>query len=474
MSGLVRVDYAGPGGTCEGMRMLGLEPVGVEWDAAACATRAAAGHLTIRADLATYRPHHEPGSVWGYWASPPCQTFSTAGKGAGRDQIDGLVSVIDREDWAAADTLDPRTRHVVDAARTAVELHPEWVCMEQVPPAQPVFEAIARRLRVHGYSVWVGVLNCADYGIPQTRKRVILMASRVRAAHPPEPTHSADPVDGLFGTTERWVSMADALGWPTSFEVKGRRGAGMTERHGDREAIPATEPYPTVTGGAHRRHWVVDRRQEHGPKGARVPVPAVPVSEPAPTVTGLAGGQWIIREGEPVPVLVNRRDSDAWIEAEGERRNRPISESAPTITGEAHRWEFVNGSQDHATRRPLTAPAPAILASADNGDSRFQPIGWPHHQPATTVAGDPRITARCHHEAGSQGSDAIAAIDVAAGADPGARPIKLTVEDALILQSFRSDYPVQGTKTKKFEQVGNAVPPVLSMKVVGAITGAAS
>ena len=444
MSGLVRVDYAGPGGTCEGMRMLGLEPVGIEWDAAACTTRAAAGHLTIRADLATYRPHHEPGSVWGYWASPPCQTFSTAGKGAGRDQIDGLVSVIDREDWAAADTLDPRTRHVVDAARTAVELRPEWVCMEQVPPAQPVFEAVARRLRTHGYSVWVGVLNCADYGIPQTRRRVILMASRARAAHPPGATHSADPVDGLFGTTEPWVSMADALGWPTSFEVKGRRGEGMTERHGDRPATPATEPYPTVTGGAHRRHWVVDRRtNSRGPGGTivpTVPVP-VPVSEPAPTVTGIAGGQWIIREDE------------------------------------ACRWEFINGSQDHATRRPLTAPAPAILASADNGDSRFQPVGWPHHQPATTVAGDPRITARCHHEAGSQGSDAIDAIDaidVAAGADPGARPIKLTVEDALILQSFRSDYPVQGTKTKKFEQVGNAVPPVLSMKVVGAITGAAS
>lgn len=355
---LIRVDYAGPGGTCEGMRMLGLEPVGIEWDAAACATRAAAGHLTIRADLATYRPHHEPGSVWGYWASPPCQTFSTAGKGAGRDQIDGLVSVIDREDWAAADTLDPRTRHVVDAARTAVELRPEWVCMEQVPPAQPVFEAIARRLRTHGYSVWVGVLNCADYGIPQTRRRVILMASRVRAAHPPEPTHSADPVDGLFGTTEPWVSMADALGWPTSFEVKGRRGEGMTERHGDRPATPATEPYPTVTGGAHRRHWVVDRRtNSRGPGGTIVPTVPVPVSEPSPTLTGMAGGQWIIRSGSTV-----------------------------------------NGGE---------------LA-------------------------------------------------------------ELTVEDALILQSFRSDYPVQGTKTKKFEQVGNAVPPVLSMKVVGAITGAAS
>ena len=27
----------------------------------------------VRADLATYRPHHRPGTVEGYWSSPPCQ-----------------------------------------------------------------------------------------------------------------------------------------------------------------------------------------------------------------------------------------------------------------------------------------------------------------------------------------------------------------------------------------------------------------
>lgn len=59
---MIRVDYAGPGGACEGLRTLGLTPVGIEWDAAACATRAAAGHLTIRADLATYRPPKATGA----------------------------------------------------------------------------------------------------------------------------------------------------------------------------------------------------------------------------------------------------------------------------------------------------------------------------------------------------------------------------------------------------------------------------
>lgn len=269
---MIRVDYAGPGGACEGLRMIGLTPVGIEWDAAACATRAAAGHLTIRADLATYRPHHAPGSVEGYWSSPPCQTFSAAGKGDGLDDIPRMVAAIHAERWEVADELDPRTRHVIDAARTAMELRPEWVAMEQVPAVLPMWRALCHILERHGYSTWCGVLNSADYGVPQTRRRAILMASRVRRVAQPVPTHAERP--GMFGDLP-WVSMADALGWdgeldrrqtgapvvhsskpaPTVTSAAGGkgvwvfaplRGAGITERFGDRPARPATKPAPTI------------------------------------------------------------------------------------------------------------------------------------------------------------------------------------------------------------------------------------
>lgn len=230
--------------------MLGLSDVGIEWDAAACATRAAAGHLTIRADVATYPTEPFAGKVWGLIASPPCQAFSMAGSGAGRSYLPDLCTAVREERWDARPDPDPKVWLVLEPGRWVQALHPEWVAMEQVPAVLPIWEEYARTLRRWGYYCWSGVLCAADYGVPQTRERAFLLASTVRV-QVAQPTHEENPRGAdLFGTERaRWVSMADALGWPDTWEVEYQRGQGMRERYGERPNRPATKPAPTIRAG---------------------------------------------------------------------------------------------------------------------------------------------------------------------------------------------------------------------------------
>lgn len=68
--------------------------------------------------------------------------------------------------------------------RLVKEVHPDIVTMENVPSIltfslKPVFPDFVNTLREEGYSVMYQIVFCPDYGIPQTRRRLVLLASRL-------------------------------------------------------------------------------------------------------------------------------------------------------------------------------------------------------------------------------------------------------------------------------------------------------
>ena len=346
--------FAGPGGADLGIRTVTSERVvGVEWDTAACQTREAAGLETVQADVAQLDPADYAGA-WGLWASPPCQDFSMAGRRAGIDGDRGML--------------------IHEVMRWARIIEPAWIACEQVPPALPVWELFAHELRTMGYRAWAGVLNAADYGVPQTRKRAILMASRERFDLP-EPTHAKDPQPaGLFGgELLPWVTMADALGWD-----------GHVWTNSDNNLDDKT--------------YVVD-----------------------------------------------------------------TSQPAPTATSRVNRWLLhTNGGQEEDGSRqtvdPAEHPAPTVFFGG-----RLNDVSWVYERPATTVVGSfsPETIAAPGWRTSDDGPRQNA---------PGS--VRVTVEQAAVLQGFPPDHPWQGSKTARFRQVGDAVPPPVAAAVVAPLLDA--
>lgn len=354
MTGLIVEGFHGPGGWAEGRRILGLTTpaVGMEWDAAACATARKAGHTVIRCDVAAYPTAPFKGRIVGKVDSPPCQSWSRAGLGLGlADQplvhqaVDDLARGRDTRAHLLTACKDPRSLLAAEPMRWHHDLRPEWIALEEVPDVLPLWQQYAAHLRAWGYSVWCGILNAADYGVPQTRRRAILVASQVRDVAPPGPTHSElhHSMD-LFGEQRHpWVSMADALDLPAGMRVNtrgNRRTSGGNEFSCDRPSWALTEK---------ARSW------------------------------------WVLRQGKRANATVRRVDQPAATLVAGHARHDFV-------------WVRVDGTND-LEKRPLT------------------------------------------------------------------------IAEAAQLQGFPADYPFQGSESRQFLQVANAVPPLLAAHVVAVAAG---
>lgn len=270
--------FHGPGGWPEGRRILGMtgRAVGMEWDPSACDTAKAAGHTVIQCDVSRYPTAPFKGRRINKVDSAPCQAWSKGGHQLGlidqplvHQAVEDLAHGRDTRAKLQSACKDKRSLLAAEPMRWHHDLRPETIAMEEVRDVLPLFRQFAVFLRAWGYSVWTGILNAADYGVGQDRRRAVLIASRVREVTAPPPTHARHPADDLFG--ERllpWVTMADALGWGYTKRPAPTVTGGGTETGG-------AEPWSSTSRAAMRAamedpgHWAWRR--------------------PAPTVTGTVG-----------------------------------------------------------------------------------------------------------------------------------------------------------------------------------------
>ena len=92
---------------------------------------------------------------------------------------------------------DAKWRLLEEFARLVRDVQPDVVSMEYVPRLRSfrggnLFEGFLAMLRQEGYAVWSDIVDCADYGVPQTRKRLVVLASRLGAIELLPPTHAQD------------------------------------------------------------------------------------------------------------------------------------------------------------------------------------------------------------------------------------------------------------------------------------------
>lgn len=455
-AGIVLHRFAGAGGWEEGARLAGYAgmQVGIELDPDACRTAVAAGHARIRADVTQFPLTRLAGKVLGCVESPPCPTWSTAGDGAGKVDLANVVRLID--DHAAGrdpgryEWVDPRSALTAEPMRSVRTLRPRFVALEQVPPVITIWRYMAHKLRGLGYQVWTGFLSAEEYGVPQTRRRAILIARLDGSALPPAPTHQSyrsgrealDDVDLLGSPLPRWVSMAEALGWATGTIRTGnnsRVGAGETVDYERDTAAPA----PTLTGNVSR--WQM-RNNNHANACTR------DLDEPAGTIFF----------GRAMNSVVWMRSNYGTAGDPGDRGERRADEPAPTVTGKIGRnmWMAPAGASSQAVDpRSVDEPAHTITGKAT--------AAWVHNRPATTVLGDSRVWPP-GHKINADDRDRLGEQAAAEryGDRAGAAAMRVTVQEAGVLQSFRADYPWSGTQTKRYLQVGNAVPPLLAAAIL--------
>ncbi len=182
--------------------------------------------------------------------------------------------------------------------RLVKDVHPDIVTMENVPAIasfklKSVLADFVDGLKNEGYYVKYQVVYCPDYGVPQTRKRLVLLASRFGKIELISPTHTKD----------NYVTVQDVIG--DLPPIAAGETCPLDPLHRSRELSPLNMRRILATPyGGSWKDWpeelLLDCHKKESGKSFGSVYGRMVWEEPAPTMTTLCTGIGNGRFGHPV------------------------------------------------------------------------------------------------------------------------------------------------------------------------------
>jgi DNA (cytosine-5)-methyltransferase 1 len=292
--------FCGMGGFSEGLKRAGWEPVcGVDIDPRI---------------VDAYVANHSPGNRGA--AEGVCGSIEDpAVSGALRRRFAGRVgAVVGGPPCQGSSGANLHTRSMDKKKNTlpfsfidfAASLRPRFIVMEEVPDVSSmrtadgrmVVDALVARLRKRGYAAVHGVLRAVEYGVPQSRRRYIILARRgalPAPVFPPPPTVRRpvsagavlrEPYRGepLSGETLKKVRLRERLGaaampnyFPQTYKVMdmSKPGPTLTTKFNGASNGPFTL---RGSDGVHRRMTLREALLlQSFPRGYRLPLEGKPM-----------------------------------------------------------------------------------------------------------------------------------------------------------------------------------------------------
>jgi len=199
--------FSGCGGLTLGLKMAGFSvKAAIEIDKLAVETYRA-NHpevVVLNSDIRTVdandfmlRLQIVPGAIDLVAGCPPCQGFSSIRTLNGNRRVD-----------------DQRNNLLFDYLRFVRELKPKSIMFENVPGLinEPIFSLFMKELRTMGFfCTEAKILDAKDYGVPQRRKRLIVIAARNCKIHFSQKLNSTKTVRDAIGNLPPPGSSGDSL-----------------------------------------------------------------------------------------------------------------------------------------------------------------------------------------------------------------------------------------------------------------------